>query len=203
MHDYQKITKESYEKNADKFISKTGFGIKETTKEWYSEFLKKVPGNGKILEIGTGHGRDADYFESLGYRVIRSDAVDSFINFNRSREKEIHKLDIINDPIEFEFDAVFANAVFLHFKREDFKKAIENLRKSGAVGKPFAFSLKEGEGDYIETEKLCSERFFKLWTEEELREFFKQERIEIDWIRTKAIIANSKNKWMQLVCRIN
>lgn len=60
-------------------------------------YLKK---DASILEIGTGPGRDADYIESLGYSVTRSDAVESFIEYNKSKNKNIIKLNLYEDKIE-------------------------------------------------------------------------------------------------------
>lgn len=94
----QYITLASYERGVQRFVDKTPPVIADDSSlgQWIQFFLSQLQKEDEILEIGTGTGKDADYMESHGYHVTRSDAVDGFIEMNRQRGKDIIKLNVLD-----------------------------------------------------------------------------------------------------------
>src|SRR5690348_491667 len=72
-----------------------------------------VPG-GRVLEIGSGPGWDADVLEEAGLTVRRTDLTEGFIRFQRDRGKQVDRLDVTVDDLGGPYDAVVALHVLQH-----------------------------------------------------------------------------------------
>src|SRR5687768_15027800 len=53
------------------------------------QLVARVPADGLVLELGSGTGRDADFVESLGPRVRRTDVTRGFIDLQAKRGKQV------------------------------------------------------------------------------------------------------------------
>lgn len=196
VHKYNTITLESYENNIEKYISWTRSQVSWDSKIWIDKTLSYISKKSKILELWTWNWRDADYIEWLWYDILRSDWVNSFIDYHTKNWKEIIKLDLLNFDIEWEFDLVFANAVLLHFNYEQFIEIIKNIKKILTPNWIFSFSVKEWIWDEITTTKLWNERFFKYWNEQEI-----QDLLTKLWLEILYMYYASEYKWIQVICR--
>ena len=52
---------------------------REALENFIKDSLSSIPQHSKVLEIGSADGTNAKYIESLGYNVIASDTIDTFI----------------------------------------------------------------------------------------------------------------------------
>lgn len=64
------ITEQYYQENSQEFFDST---VTADVTPLYDHFLKYVPENGYILDLGCGSGRDTKAFLNKGYQV---DAID-------------------------------------------------------------------------------------------------------------------------------
>lgn len=169
MKDGNNITLRSYDENIQAYIDGSPQTVDGDLKVWIDTQFSEVNLNAKILEIGSGTGRDARYLESKGFTVQRTDASEGFIELLRSQGEGVKLLNILTDEIGEEYDVIFADAVFLHFTEEQlkqvFKKAYHALSEDGKL----LFTLKEGEGEEVTNSKLGADRFFKYWKEEPIK----------------------------------
>jgi SAM-dependent methyltransferase len=74
--------------------------------------------DGQILEVGSGPGYDADFLESLGVKVRRTDATKRFLELQAARGKHGELLDLITDDLGGPYDAVLALCVLIHVPRD-------------------------------------------------------------------------------------
>ncbi len=88
----------------------------------------------RILELGSGPGGDAAFFESQGFSVARTDATRGFVERLRSEGHEARVLDVTTDEFGSGFDAVYANAVLLHLTREQFSRALAKAARCVTAG---------------------------------------------------------------------
>ncbi|MBJ8339137.1 class I SAM-dependent methyltransferase [Antrihabitans sp. YC3-6] len=117
-------------------------------------FVDSLSPGDTVLELGSGPGWDADFVESFGTRVRRTDATAAFREFQVARGKHIEPLDAVNDayvdPIWPAYDAVMALYVLQHIEREDndtvLRKVAEALRPGGRL----LVTVREGSGDLWE-----------------------------------------------------
>lgn len=103
----------------------------------------------KVLDVGTGNGRDAAWLIGLGYDVIAVDPVAAFVQEARSRAPGAH---VAQDQlpelalVEAHFDLVLVNAVWQHIDPIDRSAAFARL---ASVLKPegrLILSLRLGPG---------------------------------------------------------
>lgn len=90
----------------------------------YERFLHSVtsllPAGSRMLELGTGPGDDALFFEAQGLCVQRTDGTRAFVERLRSHGYQAERLDVTTDDFGGSFDVVFANAVLLHLTVDQF-----------------------------------------------------------------------------------
>jgi 2-polyprenyl-3-methyl-5-hydroxy-6-metoxy-1,4-benzoquinol methylase len=73
-----------------------------------------LPPGGSVLEIGSGPGRDADFVESLGAVVRRTDAAQAFLDLMAERGKQADLLNVMIDELGGPYDGVLAMGVLIH-----------------------------------------------------------------------------------------
>ncbi len=145
MADPKQQTFETYEKIADGY-SKSNFDpfwVKE-----FETYTSLVPGK-KILDIGSGAGRDAVVFTNAGFEYTGIDASPAMLAVAKERapKGEYKVMDFYH--LEFPgatFDGFWAAASFLHVPKVDVSKLLleaKRVIKAGGVG---FISLKERNG---------------------------------------------------------
>jgi len=110
--------------------------------------VASIAGNGgHILEIGSGPGWEADFLETLGVSVRRTDATRRFLEIQAARGKKGDILNVITDELGGPYDAVVAMCVLIHVPRRQIDQV---LRKIAAALRPdgaFLVSMRDGEGE--------------------------------------------------------
>jgi len=120
----------------------------------------------RVLEIGSGGGRDARLLESLGLRVRRTDITPAFVDLLREQGVEADLLDPLVDLSSpgGPYDAVWANASLLHVRREDLPTVLARLAEVTRPGGILRVSVKEGDGEGWSTHgSVRSPRHFTYW----------------------------------------
>ncbi len=163
-------TLQAYNANIQDYVAANRQVVEGGMKVWLDNVLKLVPEGGRILEIGSGYGRDAAYMETLGYDVLRTDAAEGFVDLLKSQGHKAEKLNALTDDFGSSYDLVFAHAVFLHFKPEELKLVLHKCFDCLKPGAVLAFSVKEGEGDGYPDDYLGGSRYFRFWKKPELQE---------------------------------
>lgn len=145
------------------------------------DFAAAVGEGGRVLEIGSGGGRDAAYLEEHGLQVRRTDVTPAFVELLRQEGHQADVLDPLRDDLRDPeqpgrpYDAVWANACLLHVRRADLPTVLERLRAVTRHGGLLRFSVKEGEGEaWSEHGFVAAPRLFVYWTEADLRPVVEQ-----------------------------
>jgi 2-polyprenyl-3-methyl-5-hydroxy-6-metoxy-1,4-benzoquinol methylase len=106
-----------------------------------------VGDGGRILEVGSGPGWEADFIETMGVSVRRTDATRRFLELQAERGKQGDLLNVITDDLGGPYDAVVALCVLIHVPRDEIdqvlKKIAQALRRDGA----FLVSMRDGDGE--------------------------------------------------------
>ena len=136
-----------YDKNADVFVAQT---VKADVTGLYVPFLSKLPEGARILDAGSGSGRDTKAFRDMGHDVVAIDASEEMVKATRrlSFGPAIHST-FLNYANDDQFDGIWACASLLHVPGADLPKTLDHLSgllKSG--GWMFA-SFKVGDGELI------------------------------------------------------
>lgn len=124
-----------YESNAKHYAAKT---FSANMSEQYQRFLPLIKKNAKILDVGSGSGRDACYFQKNEYQVT---ALEPSKNLCREIQKvfcgETVCLDIQNYRPTERYDAIWACASLIHLQEKEvlyfFDKIDLYLKENGIV----------------------------------------------------------------------
>ena len=136
-------------------------------------FAERLEVGARVLEIGSGGGRDARLMEDLGLRVRRTDITPGFVALLREQGVDADLLDPLVDDLlspEGPYDAVWANASLLHVRRDDLTTVLSRLAAVTRPGGLLRASVKEGDGEGWSTHgSVRSPRHFTYWRADALR----------------------------------
>lgn len=137
------ITYDYYEKNTKEFFEST---VNADVEYLYQDFLKYIPIDARILDLGCGSGRDSKYFKDKGYKVVSVDASPALC----SMAKDNLGIDIICkrfDELHYkeEFNGIWACASLLHCNKRELKETIKIIERALIPGGVFYASFKYGD----------------------------------------------------------
>ena len=132
-----------------------------TMPEWVAieidAFVTDLGGSGRVLEIGSGGGRDARELEKRGISVRRTDVSNGFVELLRERGFEADLLDPLTDDLVdphrpgIPYDGIWAGACLIHVAREDFGMVLGRLAEATRTGGRLHVSVREGDGEDVST----------------------------------------------------
>ena len=187
----------AYEARADRYLAAHRSPVGDVL-AWQDRFGALVPDGGRVLELGSGPGTDADRLEALGLRVLRSDATAAFADRLRAIGHAVLDLDVRRDPIPEALDAVFANAVLLHLDRDELATALLRIHAALEPAGVLACTLKEGDGEEWHDRKLGVPRHFTYWREQPLRTALEQAGFTVLSIEHSQ---GATEPWLQVLAR--
>ncbi len=155
-------TVESYELIADDYARKTaGGGLMSGA---LARLAALIP-SGRVLEIGSGPGWDADELEGAGLQVRRTDITQAFIDGQRARGKDVDRLDAIEDDFGGPYDAVVALAVLQHVPRDDLPGVLAKVARALRPGGRLLAAIPVGHGVDWEIGESGNPYYRALWSE--------------------------------------
>ena len=187
-----------YESNAERYAAET---FSTDMSEQYQSFLPLLKKGAKILDVGSGSGRDACYFQKRGYLVTALEPSKNLcIEIRKVFSGVIICLDIQSyQPME-RYDGIWACASLIHLQEEEilcfFKKIDMYLNDNGIV---YA-SGKSG----ISTGEVEDGRFFLEFTEQLVEKILtvnKQLQLEQLWY-TEDVSGRRGFRWLNVVLRL-
>ncbi len=169
-----RATVEAYDASAAAFRDGTA---RESIDPMVTGYAAAVGVGSRILEIGSGGGRDAKALESVGLDVRRTDVSVGFVELMRADGYAADVLDPLTDDLDdperpgTPYDGIWANASLLHVERGDLRVVLRRLADATAAGGLLRFSVKEGDGERWSTHgHVAGPRRFTFWRAEPLRE---------------------------------
>lgn len=192
-------TLQSYQNKTQEYVDGTP-GIDSVIKKWLDASLKLIPKEGKILEVGSGFGRDAEYIREKGFDIECSDAVPNFVELLQKKGFKTRTLDLLHDQIDSGYDMVLADAVLLHFTPEESESVTQKVHKALKPGGIFALRMKQGDGAAWTEEKLGEPRYFYYWNVDELRGMLTA--CGFGWLSmTESFTGHNKASWMHIILK--
>lgn len=157
-------TLHAYERTADVYAERTA----DDRSVLVDDLLARVPAGARVLELGSGPGRDALAMEAAGLRVDRTDGARTFVDRLRADGHAARVLDVRTGMFGSGYDAVFANAVLLHVQRSELTGVLRRALVAVRPGGVLAATVKRGDGEAWSTAKVDRARHFTYWTEDSL-----------------------------------
>jgi SAM-dependent methyltransferase len=184
-----RVTVRAYDRHAAEYAAGT-CDVPDVVTASIARFVADLHGGTRVLEIGSGPGRDAAALEQIGLSVRRTDVSEAFVRLLHAAGYVADQVDPLTDDLPdplrggTAYDGVWANASLLHARREDLPVVLRRLaevtRPSGALH----LTIKEGEGERWSVHgHVGAPRFFTFWREEPLREVLEQAGWAVEEVR--------------------
>ncbi|MEC8066979.1 MAG: class I SAM-dependent methyltransferase [Pseudomonadota bacterium] len=157
--------KKYYNEHAQEYAKKTAevFDLKAL-----DSFMSGLPKGAKILDVGTGSGRDALYFKDRGFNVEAIDVSSELCEIaSRTLNQPVCNKSVLDIEGEGVYDGVWCYASLLHLSREDIQKSIDLMFNALTKGGCLFMSFKHGETDGV---THCGRFYFDM-NHERLKKF--------------------------------
>lgn len=189
-------TVDAYDQNAAAWAgSRNKKGVWGNEKNKFFTYLPK----GKIIDIGSGGGRDAKELINHGYDYTGTDVSKGLLAEAKKNNpgatflfQSVYDFNFPNET----FDGFWASAVLLHIPKNRIDEALSSIYrilKPGAIG---FISLKKGsdekfvEGDHV---GIQYKRFFSFFELDEFTEMLKRNKFEV---LESYVFDHSDKKWL-------
>lgn len=154
----------------------------------------------RILDVGSGPGRDGLLFKARSKVVTCLDASRAMIDMSRARGLESVVGDFLALPFEdAAFDAVWAYTSLLHISKSDIAIALDEivrvLKPNGVLG----LGMIEGEGSlYRANMGEGAERLFSYYSKDELEELLNRHNFSVVFFE---MITPGSKKYLHCIAR--
>lgn len=158
----------------------------ETTDFWnlfphtiIDTFAEKT--QGRVLDVGSGPGRDGLILKEKGLDVICLDASEAMVALSTSRGLTSVVGDFLELPFSDEtFGGVWAYTALLHIPKRDIDTALSEIARVLAKGGTFGLGLIEGDTElYRKSSDIKSPRWFSYYRKEEIERLLQRHRFTI------------------------
>jgi SAM-dependent methyltransferase len=136
-----------------------------------ADFTSLLPKGARILEIGAGHGRDALFFQNLGFEVVATEPSPELAKIAEEKiGRSVQNTRAQDIRYDREFDAVWAVASLIHIPPAELPIVFENLKRAVKPGGIIHASFLKGVGQDDVPEQIPDGRYFNRASERLLRE---------------------------------
>ncbi len=191
-------TRDYYERNAEQYFRTT---VNARISTAYRLFLGGLPKGARILDAGSGSGRDTAVFLRHGYDASAFDASAALCRLSTrhtgvaTRRLRFQELDEIE-----QYDGIWANASLLHVPRVELPDCISRLIRALKPGGVMYMSFKHGSGERFAPEG----RFFTDLTPDGLQSLLDElakTRTEKLWVTAGTDSYGDPTRWVNAVIR--
>jgi SAM-dependent methyltransferase len=156
-------TVRSYERCVDDYAQSTRGEPSAAHGDLFRAFSRRVGQGGRVVEIGSGPGWDADRLEAEGIEVLRTDVTQAFIDFQLKRGKRITRLDVIDDALPGQNDGVLCLYVLQHIARPLIDAVLDKISAALRPGGVLLVGLRQGSGEVREVGASSGTYHITLW----------------------------------------
>ena len=187
-HVTRRVTVASYDADAAAYRAGTQ-EMPDSVRAAMDRFVEALPAGARVLEIGSGPGRDARALEDAGLSVRRTDVTPAFVRMLRADGYAADLLDPLRDDVadperDAPYDGVWASASLLHVRREDLPTVLERLAGATVGGGVLQLAVKEGDGARFSVHgNVSGPRHFTFWRAEQLQEVLARAGWAVDEVR--------------------
>ncbi|OHA64262.1 MAG: hypothetical protein A2842_01740 [Candidatus Wildermuthbacteria bacterium RIFCSPHIGHO2_01_FULL_48_25] len=131
---------------------------------------------GKVLDVGSGPGRDALILQKTGLEVMCLDASSAMVEITKQKGLASVLGDFNTIPFPNEtFDGVWAYTSLLHVPKAEVGKSLQEIQRVLKKGGVLGVGLIEGETEgYVESASMNLPRYFAYYTKEEVEKLLQR-----------------------------
>lgn len=174
-------TIQTYNLMAKEYDEETSGFWRDFPSQIIDKFCKYLNGEGSVLDIGSGPGRDGLILQQKGLDVFCLDASESMIDLCKEKGLESVVGDFNNMQFsDRKFDGVWAYTSLLHVPKESIEKTMSEIVRVLKNGGILGLGLIEGDfNDYRNSSGIDKPRWFSFYTKEEVESLLEKFNFEI------------------------
>lgn len=188
----------SYERCAEEYAQSTRGDPSEAHARFITELIRHVGSAGRVLEIGSGPGWDADHLEANGVEVVRTDVTQAFIDFQQKRGRRIGRLDLIEDKIDGQYDGIMCLYVLQHVARSLVDAVLGKFFAALSHHGALLVALRQGKGEVREVSASSGVYHTTLWSRIEFMTRLERAGFEIELSHT---FTDEEGEWLMILSR--
>ncbi len=195
-------TIDAYERSAKKCVARWS-KRRHRRPSLLAEWLTCLPGDGRLLDLGCGGGKDAGELGQRGYRIVGLDRTSALLSAGRRRYRSLPlvRADLRRLPFHaLSFDGLWAAASLMHLPKPVARRILTNLSKLVRPGGLFAATVTFGVKSRIVTDGWVPGRYFARWKKDELARAVRR----AGWnILDLKVVTNRerKGRWLNLLAQ--
>jgi SAM-dependent methyltransferase len=153
--DYAAATTGYYNAQAAEFCGDT---VSVDLSALYAPFVREIPTGGRILDAGSGSGRDSLAFLQKGYQVVSIDASNEMVAATTKLTGQEALLTTF-DALDFnaEFDGIWACGSMVHIARQDFDSVLARFSRALKPNGVIYLSFKYGDAERMEGDRFFND----------------------------------------------
>lgn len=187
-----------YENNAMEYFEKTKNADMTETLLRFTSLIKQ---GATIIDVGAGSGRDLLWFKKHNFKAEGIDSSASMCKIAQNYSGcNVECAGIENWKPKMKYDALWANAVLMHLKKEQMITVLKNIGNIIQLDGIAYFSLKYGTGKDVDS----SGRYFSYYTEECVLDIIASidnvDMVEM-WI-SEDKLNRSQTKWINCILKL-
>lgn len=192
-----RATVAGYDASAESYAAETDHAPTPDHLEALERLVAGVGPGGRVLEVASGPGWDADRLEAMGLQVRRTDLSEGFIAFQRERGRTVEKLDLITGDLHGPWDGFVALYVIQHIGRELVDGVIGRIAAALRPGGTLLMSWQEGEG---ETTSVDPEGTYQVvrWREADMVDCLARHGLTVEW---RSLFNGREADWITVIAR--
>ncbi len=176
-----KKTIDAYNELAKEYDEETIDFWERFPRTFLDKFIASIKKGGRVLDVGSGPGRDGLLLEEAGLDVVCLDASKTMIKLSKERGLKSVVGDFNELPFEDgTFDGIWAYTSLLHVPKLEVEKPFREIRRVLKPSGIFGLGLIEGNTElYRKSSGVKKPRWFSFYTREEVKKLLVQNRFEI------------------------
>lgn len=192
-----RATVAGYDASVESYAAETDTPQRPDHLEALERFAASVGAGGRVLEIASGPGWDADRLEAMGLQIRRTDLSEGFIAFQQARGRAVHKLDLIAGDLEGPWDGLAALFVIQHIGREFVEGIVGRIGEALTPGGALLMSFQEGEGERISVDAEGTYQVVR-WREDEMDACLSRHGLKTE---RRWLFHGREGDWITLIAR--
>lgn len=187
--DYKQLTVDFYDNNAQKYAEYVD-GFYST--EQVTAFIGMLPSDAKVLDVGSGSGRDVFVMSTAGIDATGLDLSEGMIKFAQEKYPELKFVhgDMLQIPFpEDSFDGIWAHGSLFHLEtNEEIAQAFSEFRRvlkpNGMLHILVKLQKDQDKIKVFSDEQYPGTRLYRFFTQEELKQWLESNGFEIQILDT-------------------
>lgn len=176
MGDYKQTTRETYDDIASDYSERDSVVIAESSevKDALDEFVTFFKPGARILDVGSGGGRDSRYLAEKGLKVTAIDFSEHMVKNAQKLSSNIEYIQMDFEHINFpdeSFEGIWANASLHHIPKVNLAAVLKSLYRITVPGGVLFLKVKHGDSEGMrENTKFGKsvKRYFSFYKPEEM-----------------------------------